>query len=284
MIQSVQRALDILSCFSLSHPTLGIGEISDLVGLPRTTVHGLVRTLVHNGFLRQEQETRRYGLGSKIFELGAILGNTLEINRRAAEPLYELARKTRLEARIAIWEMGSVLLTMGASLRAQAFYALIGPRMPAYCSASGRVFLAYLEPKELEEYLARTTFTRFTSATVVDRASLLREIEKTRKRGYARNREELRSGVVALAAPIFERTGQVAAAISLSMSPDRFEEKKEKALVQELLRSAMIISREMGFAPESFETGKRPDCGGCGSDVSHEPIFLKRARPAKKQK
>lgn len=252
MIQSVQRALDILSCFSISRPTLGIVEISELVGLPKPTVHGLVRTLAHNGFLRQDPESRRYGLGSKVFELGAILGNTLEINRRAAEPLYDLARKTRLEARIAIWEMGSVLLTMGAGLRSQAFFARIGPRMPAYCSASGRIFLAQMSPRELEEYFNRTKFLPYTPTTITKPKQLLEEIERIRKRGYALNREELRQGVVALAAPIFDRIGTVTAAISLSLTPERFGKTLEKELVHELLKTAMLISREMGYAPENL--------------------------------
>ena len=145
-IQSVQRAIDILSHFSLSRPTLGIADLSQLMGLPKATVHGLVRTLLKNRLLQQDPETRKYRLGLKAFELGAIVGNTLEINRKAAEHLYALARRTGLETRLAIWDGESALLTMGAAVRSQAFFTQIGPRMPAYCSASGRVFLAYLAP------------------------------------------------------------------------------------------------------------------------------------------
>ena len=250
-IQSVQRAIDILFHFSLSQPSLAIGELSRLMGLPKATVHGLVRTLLENDLLLQDPETRRYRLGYKILELGAIMGNTLEINRKAAEPLYTLARRTRLEARLAIWDGNSALLTMGAALRSQAFFTQIGPRMPAYCSASGRVFLAYLAGEALEDYLGRTKLARYTPATITDPDQLQRELERTRAKGYATNREELRRGVVAFAAPVFDGKGSVVAAISVSVTPDPLPKKREKQVIDELLKCAMIISRELGYFPEN---------------------------------
>lgn len=254
MIQSVQRALDILSFFSLARPSLGIGELSELMGLPRTTVHGLVRTLLEKGFLQQDPGTKKYGLGFKIYELGMILGNTLEVNRKASAHLFSLSQRTGLEARLAIWEGGSVLVTIGASVRSLAFFAQVGPRMPAYCSASGKVFLAHLSPRELEEYLHGTEFVRLTPATIVSRSHLMTEIREARKRGYAVNREELTRGLVAFAAPIFERTGRVEAAISLTLTTGAVVGEAEKGLVDELLKSATLISRDLGYSPESLQT------------------------------
>ena len=79
-IQSVHRALDILSLFSAAQPRLGITEMSNVLGLPKATVHGLVRTLVQRGFLYQDIETRKYRLGLTIYELGTILAGTLKSN------------------------------------------------------------------------------------------------------------------------------------------------------------------------------------------------------------
>lgn len=252
-IQSVQRAIDILCHFSLSRPSLGIAELSRFMGLPKTTVHGLVQTLLKNRLLQQDAETRKYRLGFKAFELGAIVGNTLELNRKAAAPLYALARRTRLDARLAIWEGGTVLITMGAGFRSQAFFSEIGPRMPAYCSASGRIFLAHLPESERRDYFARTKFRRYTPFTMTDPTQLLREIEKGRARGYAVNREELGFGVIAFAAPVLDRTGRVVAAVSLSTNPDPLPKKREKSVIDALVKGAMIISRELGYYPESFD-------------------------------
>jgi DNA-binding IclR family transcriptional regulator len=251
-IQSVQRAIDILSHFSLARPSLGIADLSDLMDLPRATVHGLVRTLLKNRLLQQDPETRKYRLGFKAFELGAIVGNTLEINRKGAEHLYTLARRTGLETRLAIWDGKSALLTMGAAVRSQAFFTQIGPRMPAYCSASGRVFLAYLAPDELDAYLDKTSFVRYTPSTLIDPNQLRKELDRTRAREYAVNREELRRGVVAFAAPVFDRTGRVAAAVSISVSPGPLSKKKERKVLDELMKCAMTVSRELGYFPENL--------------------------------
>jgi DNA-binding IclR family transcriptional regulator len=265
-IQSVQRAIDILSHFSLSHPTLGIADLSRLMGLPRATVHGLVRTLLKNRLLQQNPDTRKYRLGFKAFELGAIVGNSLEINRKAAAHLYALARRTRLDARLAIWDGGTVLIIMGAGFRSQAFFSEIGPRMPAYCSASGRLFLAHLTANEQKDYLARTKFRRYTPFTITDPDQLLRELEKARARGYAVNREELGLGIVAFAAPVRDRAGRVIAAVSLSTSPDPLPKKREKRVIDDLVKGAMIISRELGYFPENITMGSPVDKG---SQKSH---------------
>ncbi|MBN1105177.1 MAG: IclR family transcriptional regulator [Deltaproteobacteria bacterium] len=254
-IQSVQRAIDILSLFSLSRPSLGISELSRLMGLPRATVHGLVRTLLENRLLQQDLDTRKYRLGFKVFELGAIVGNTLDLNRKAAAPLYTLARRTRLDARLAIWEGGTVLITMGAGFRSQAFFAEIGPRMPAYCSASGRIFLAHLPANEQKDYIARTQFRGYTPFTMTDPTQLLRELAEARARGYAVNREELGLGVIAFAAPVLDRTGRVVAAVSLSTGPDPLPKDREKRVIDALVKGAMIISRELGYFPENIGTG-----------------------------
>jgi DNA-binding IclR family transcriptional regulator len=253
-IQSVQRAVDILSFFSLSRPSLGIADLSHLMGLPRATVHGLVQTLLKNRLLQQEPESRKYRLGFKVFELGAIVGNSLEINRKVAPPLYALARRTRLDARLAIWDGRTVLITMGAGFRSQAFFSEIGPRMPAYCSASGRIFLAHLTANEQKDYLARTKLKRYTPFTITDPDLLLRELERARARGYAVNREELGVGVIAFAAPVLDRTGRVAAAVSLSAGPDFLPKKRERSVIDDLVRGAMIISRELGYFPENVGT------------------------------
>ncbi|MFH1349502.1 MAG: helix-turn-helix domain-containing protein, partial [Pseudomonadota bacterium] len=86
IIQSVHRAMQVLGLFSLSTPRLGISEISRALGLHKGTVQGLIRTLVHEGFLQQDQETRKYQLGFKIYELGLIMAGSLEVNQKASNP------------------------------------------------------------------------------------------------------------------------------------------------------------------------------------------------------
>lgn len=251
-IQSVDRALHILQHFSLSRTALGIGELSHLMNLPRATVHGLVRTLVNNGFLRQDPETRKYLLGFKIYELGTILTSTLEINRKANDHAHSLAKKTRLDARISVWDVDSALLTLGVSGRSLPFFQWIGPRLPAYCSASGRAMLAHFEKTAVEDYFGRANLVPYTSGTITDRDKILEQLDITRQRGFSMEREELIQGLVAIGAPIFDQGGLLIAAISLSGDKDRFLKKELKMLGRELVHAATMISRGMGYYPEEF--------------------------------
>lgn len=251
-IQAVKRAFDILSCFTLARTRLGIGEISDLMGLPKGTVHGLVKTMLQEGFLRQDPETRKYSLGYRLYELGTILTSTSDIARNSADLARALASEVRLDARIAIWEGGTALLICGSSGRAQAIFEWVGPRIPAYCSAGGRAILAHLAPEEVADYFDRTQLVPYTPSTITDRDKLLDELEKARIRGYAIDREELIRGLAAVAAPIFKQDGLLAASISLSGSPDRILRKEREELVEKMQNTAMSISKNMGFFPEHY--------------------------------
>jgi len=222
--------------------------------LPKGTVQGIVRTLVDGGFLQQDRETRKYRLGYKLYELGAVLSETLEINQKAAGPVHRLAERTDMICRVAIWDRNAALVTLNVTPKyADSLAQQIGPRVVAYCSAIGRALLAYLEPTELESYLDQTELIPFTAQTITQRDQLVRELEETRVRGYAVNNQEMAPGRVSLAAPVLQGGGRLAASISLTGSPDRVLGKDMEALAHDLRNTASEVSRYMGYnhgAPE----------------------------------
>src|SRR4030042_447465 len=95
-IQSVNRAIAILSLFTPRRPRLGITEISRMLNLPKATIYGLAHTLLKAGFLQQDPETRKYQLGLKIYEMGIILAGNFEINQKAIGPANKLAKSVSL--------------------------------------------------------------------------------------------------------------------------------------------------------------------------------------------
>jgi DNA-binding IclR family transcriptional regulator len=248
IIQSVDRALGILSLFGSTGTFLGISEIAAATKLNKGTVWGLVTTLEQDRFLRQDPETLKYTVGPRLFELGMVYASSLEINARASRPVQQLANRTGLNARVGVFEGGMVLTTLMALPKSNdSLSHQIGPRVPAYCSGLGKAMLAYLPPDELKEYLHSTTLVRHTPATIVDVKQLSQDLEKTRERGYSISREEMIPGVVALGTPVFSRKRCLAGAISVSHSSkvilgERFEE-----FVQELLFTASEIARTMGY-------------------------------------
>jgi IclR family transcriptional regulator, KDG regulon repressor len=251
-IQSVNRALSLICLFTHGSPRLGITEISKALGLPKPTVHGLVRTLMNQGFVQQDPQTRKYRLGLKIYELGIILAGSLDINQRGAGLAYQLAKQTGLVSRIAIWDLDSALLTVNIEPRSHLLFAhQIGPRIPAYCSAVGKALLAFLEPPELQDYVDRVKLKPLTANTITAKRQLLKEVEETRRRGYSMDREENLLGLACIGVPVFGVSGHLEGAMSLS-GDAKDVYKRMKTLLPELLKTGLEISRSLGYFPESL--------------------------------
>jgi DNA-binding IclR family transcriptional regulator len=248
LIQSVNRAADIISLFSSSRTFLGITDIASALKLNKGTVWGLVTTLERRGLLQQDQATRKYMIGPSLYELGMVYVSSLEINSRGSRLAHRLASRTGLIARIGIWERGTVLITLLALPRAEdSLSHQIGPRAPAYCSGVGKALLAFLPPAELRNYLKKTPLIRYTPTTIVSPEKLLKDLKKTHERGYSIGREEMISGLAALGAPIFGRGQELAGAISVAGSPEIVLGERTEKLADALVRTASEISREMGY-------------------------------------
>ena len=247
-IQSVDRALDILHLFSSAKTRLGISEMSKTLGLMNSTVHGLVRTLVAHGFLVQDPETRKYSLGMSNYELSHFFLGGLKIYQVGSRATHRLAQKTGRTSRLAIWDQDSVVAIMNIFARPEAFqYYHIGPRLPAYCTALGKSILASFSAKDLGAYFERTHFIPYTSHTITDRGRLMEDIEQTRLRGYAVDREETLMGTFCLSAPIFDETSHPVGAISVSGGSDLLNGKVLTQNTNELVHTSKEISQSMGF-------------------------------------
>jgi DNA-binding IclR family transcriptional regulator len=246
-IQSIERASRLLDLFSVNRTSLGISEISRELGLAKGTVQGLVRTLASEGLLSQDAETRKYKLGAKVYELGAIFGKSLDINQRARVFANEIAGRKKLIVRVGIWDKGSVLITLTAHARiGSAPAGDFALRVPAYCTAMGKALLAFLDKKDLDLYIDQTELNAYTPNTVTDKNRLQQELAITKVRGYSTNNEEhwLRRG--AIAAPLFGRNHALVASLAFVGDPSRFQGDEKKELVVELMETAREISILMG--------------------------------------
>ena len=251
MIQSVHRAIKILSLFSLAKPSLGISEISRALSLHKATVQNLVRTLNNEGVLQRDPETRKYQLGLRLYEFGVILTATLEINQKASEPTHQLAIKARKVVHVAIRDGDSAIITLDAYPRSQPYLSTpLGLRFPLYCTALGKALLAYSEQEELDDYLKGLKFFAYTPNTILQKNQLLKDLEKTRQRGYSINREEHLLSRAAIGAPIFGNNGKVIACLSLVCDPLEITGENINQIAADVIGTAVEISRRMGYYPE----------------------------------
>lgn len=254
-IQSIRRAAAILNLFSYQRYALTLSEIAKAMDLPLTTAQGLVGTLVQEGFLRKEADTKRYRLGNKLSILGAVQTATLEINQVGSALVYALARETRLTVRLGIWEEDGVLTTLNAHGRAEATQRYhSGYRMPAYCLSLGKALLAFSRDSFVDEYLDGLQPVRFTKNTLTTREEIEADLKASRERGYAVGNREFAADTAGLAAPIFCADGLVCAALSISGDADEVLSGDRQKLVRGLLNTAADISAALGYYPPQYQT------------------------------
>ncbi len=247
-IQSVNRAIDILSIFSPAQPRMGVTEISEKLKLSKPTVHGIIKTLADRGFIYRDPETRKYSLGLKVYELGTLLFSTLKINQVGAVPAHRLAESVNHMTRLAIWDDSSILITLNIQPGSQnPNLQQVCHRVPAYCSASGKSILASMPQASLDDYLKNIEFEKFTSQTINTVDSLLQDLEKIRTLGYAYDNGEYMSDLSCISNAVFDRTGNPVASISVSGDADFLKKNQLPTIIISLKQTATEISRSMGF-------------------------------------
>src|SRR5439155_1759283 len=245
--QSLERGLAVLSAFRPDRPALGISELARELDLTRSTTHRYVTTLASLGFLEQDDSTRKYRLGARVLDLGFSMLGSMDLREIAAPFLRRLTDATGHTANLAIRDDTDVILIDRVRGRQGRHHHLefslhVGSRIPSYCTATGKVLLAFLPAAELEALLDRIELLQRGPRTLTDRTKLLSALEKTRRTGIAVNDEELASGVRSIAAPVRTRSGEVVAVVNLPIpwSPIAIGE-----LVSQLVPSLQATASEI---------------------------------------
>jgi IclR family transcriptional regulator, pca regulon regulatory protein len=220
--QSLERGLAILSAFTPDRPALGISELARKLGLTRSTTHRYVATLATLGYLYQDDATRKYRLGPRVIDLGFSVLGSMELREIAAPHLRRLTDITGHTSNLAIRDDTDVILIDRVRGRPGRYHHLesslhAGSRLPSYCSATGKALLAFLPRPDLDRLLDRIDLVQRGPRTLTDKAALLAELEQVRRTGVAVNDEELDSGLRSIAAPVRARSGEVVAAVNVSI-------------------------------------------------------------------
>ncbi|MED1642745.1 IclR family transcriptional regulator [Brevibacillus agri] len=247
-IQSVDRAIDILELFSLTEPELSVKEISDRLKLSKSTVHGLMKTLEHRGYLEQKPTDQKYKLGLRLFELGNLVGSGMELRNLAYPIIQSLVATLQETVHLVVLDKDEVVyvekVEAPASLR---MYSMLGKRAPLYCTGGGKALFAYLDEATVDRILQQADLRALTPFTLTDPEAIKRELQKIREQGYAIDDEEIEIGLKCVAAPIFNHEGKVIASISCAGPKHRFSDDKMTTFIQEVKHAALALSRRFGY-------------------------------------
>jgi IclR family pca regulon transcriptional regulator len=243
------KGLSVIRVFSRERPTMSLSDIAAATRMPAATARRCLLTLEDLGYVTRSG--RQFVLRPKVLELGAAYLESMNIELLTKTHLEELARSTGDSAALCVLDGAEIVYIARASIRTlMRLEAHVGSRFPAHATSTGRVLLAGLSADHLRQYFETAAFEALTDRTVTEPAKLKRLIEECRRCGYAAVEDELAYGVVALAAPVFDQSNRVVAAINTSSHSRRISKAK---LVRE--RCAMLqavssqISAELASIP-----------------------------------
>lgn len=251
---SLRRALRILD--ALVEPTaarrpLSLAELSAATGLNKATALRLLAPFCETGLVERAADGR-YQLGVRAATLGEAYLAGLDLRAVAGPVLEELVACTGETAHLVVFAEPEVVYVHKVdSPSAVRMHSRVGARMPAYCTGVGKAMLAHLPRAVVDRVVAHGLPPR-TPATLTDRAALEADLARTRARGWAIDDVENEPEIRCVAAPIFDRSGAVAAACSLSGPLTRISRPRTKQLGPMVAAAAAEISRQLG-APDTSE-------------------------------
>ena len=223
MLQTVQKIGPVLDLFTLDRPEWGVSEVAEAIGVPRSSAHALLSSLVETGLL-QCRTRGRYRIGWRIVELSETLRGTVDVRSAAAPVLQELVDRYGETSHLAVMERYKVLYVdkiVGNHI-INVVGVRIGAQLDAHCSAVGKVLLANRDPEEIRRFVTDKPSRRLTPTTITNSRALERELETVRRGGCAFDQAEAVQEVHCVAAPVRDDLGAVVAAVSMTVPASRF--------------------------------------------------------------
>ena len=246
-VQAIDRAVAILRCFDSRRPDLGISEIARMTGLSTSTTHRLLVAMQTNRLVRQPSH-RRYGLGPLLVQLAR--SGALPATLRDAALPFMTALRDEVDETVGLHELlptgeRVVVDQVEGHQELRRTYTDIGVPLALPHGAPGKAILSVL-PLDRQEWWLSQTIVAVTPRTITDPDALRRQLAEVRSRGYAGSDSERTWGIRAVAAPVFDHTGQVVGALGLSVPEIRMDDARVAELGDRAKATAWQVSETLG--------------------------------------
>ena len=229
-VRAVERALELMDCFTENRKEIGLSELSRLVDLPKATVLRLARTLETKGYLIQNTENQTYRLGPKVVGLSNVFLSNLDFRMVALPFMKALRDKTQETVTLYVVNGDKRLCVQRVESHHTLRQAInIGDHLPLDRGSAGKLLVAFLDLKS-------------EVPGILDE-----ELYEIRKQGFAVSVEEREEGLSSISAPIRNDKGEVIAALSVSGSAFRFTKDKIEQYLVEILQTTQEISCQLGY-------------------------------------
>jgi len=257
MLQTIQKAGELLALFDRDHAEWGLREAGEKLKMAKSSTHDLMSSLAKLGFLNKTEDNR-YRLGWRLVTLSEVLLATTELRQEAHPVMEELAVRYQETIHLAVLEDTQAVYVDKLEGRQAVRVELtsLGARLYAHCSSLGKVLLAYSSENEVKRIIKTAGLPRFTPNTITDEEELQQNLVKIQKQGFAYDMEEIMPDLCCVAAPIYNHKGHVIAAISMSIPAYRFR-RSQIEYRDAVIRSARAISKRLGYYGSSQKVPKK---------------------------
>lgn len=257
-VKSAARVLDIFELL-VQHPSgLSLSEICAELGLPKSSGHALLMTLVKRGYLREGRRERSYRLGPALFEIGSAYISGTDLVADGQVVVSEVARACDETVHLAVLDGADVLyIVKEEGTRTIRMVSAVGKRFPAHGTGVGKILLSSLDDTTLaERFPGARPLAALTPQTITDPEALRAEVARIRSRGYALDHEESTPGLCCVAAPVYGAAGDIIAGMSISVPSVRFSPARRDELLALVRSQAKRLSTILGFHAGRREPGQ----------------------------
>ena len=247
LIQSIQRAAKILELFLDEKNPIGITDFAQKMDLPKTTIQGIVTTLVELRFLERDQLTSKYRLGAKLFQLGMTYATNMDLISLARVWMERVCFQFREPVNLGILVGKKVLILYRVEPEKRFMtFPQSGSVVPAHTTCIGKVLFAYMREDKREEIFKDYVFDKLTENSISNLDDFRKELETVRQTGLAFDNEENFIGLMGVGGPVFNYTGQVIAAFAITGDAEHIKKIKEE-IINEVRFTSREVSSQLGY-------------------------------------
>lgn len=247
-IKSVVKAARIINMLADAGQPLSLAAMSANLGISKSTLHGIISTLVDVKFMAQDQQTGRYRLGTRLFEIGSAISSQWNVRKIAYPIIQQIVAEIGETVHMAVLDDYEVLyINKQESTSSIRIVTDVGVKLPAHCTGLGKALLSGLSRLELQFMVKNKGLSKHTESTITNFDDLWKEMKLIKSRGYAMDEQEFVEGLRCVAVPIFNHSGEIAAALSISGPVSRMRDEKIERGMECLLKAAAEISERMGY-------------------------------------
>lgn len=249
ILKSVDKAFEALESFNSNNDGYTLRELADKINVSKGTAHRILITAQKKGIVEKNPLTNKYHLGIKLFELGSIVANRMDLRREALPIMRKYAEITgeTLYLTVKSGDEALCIERVEGKNYVKVLILDVGNKMPLNIGGGPKVLLAFMNDQEINTFLDKKLQESWTENSLIEPEEVWNEIKKIRKDGYSVSFEDVVTAAAAVGAPVKNATGNVVAAISIAGSSTNFIGKKREDLIELAIQAGQEISMRLGY-------------------------------------